>query len=115
MFFSYYVLHLCDVCVIIYTEVKERPHRERMLYMTKEIYIKEAKNHLRYAHELKEDGKFTFTIKMHFLSKLDGIGGIATNDKELTVEDYKEIADEYYKIKNMIWDILSDAEPEIEL
>lgn len=100
---------------IINTEVKGRPHIERMLYMTKEIYIKEANNHLDYARRLKREGKYSFTLKMHFMSKLDGIGGIATNDRELTVKDYKELADRYYEIKTILWDIPSDADPETDL
>lgn len=100
---------------IIYTEVKKRPHKGRMLYMTKEIYIGEAKEHLEYAKMLKEEGKYTFTLKMHFMSKLDGMCTIAVKDKDLKPEDYKEVCDAYFNIQGEIWEIGSDAEPEEEL
>lgn len=83
--------------------------------MKKEIYIKEAESNLSWVKNLKKEGRFTYNLKTHYLSKLDGITEIAIKDEDLNVDDYNEVLEKYRDIQAKMWTIISDDEKELEI
>lgn len=83
--------------------------------MKKEIYIEMAKDSLDWVKRLKKDGRYSFNIKMHYMSKLDGITEIAVHDQELTPNVYEEILKTYRDVQAEMLAIESDIEQEEEL
>lgn len=80
--------------------------------MKKEVYIEMAKETLEWVKGLKEKGKYTFIIKMHYMSKLDGISEIAVKDYDLKPEEYERVLNEYRDVQGKMWEIESDIEQE---
>jgi hypothetical protein len=83
--------------------------------MKKEIYIEMAKGSLDWVKGLKKEGRYSFNIKMHYMSKLDGITEIAVNDHELKPNEYQEILNNYRDVQSEMWEIESDIEKEEEI
>lgn len=83
--------------------------------MKKEAYIEYADEAVKWVKEIKKRGTFTFSIKMHYMSKLDGVSECAAKDHELEPIDYKRILDKYRDAQDEIWKIKSDHEKEIDI
>lgn len=83
--------------------------------MTKEIYFNVLSESLKWAQTLKDKGELYWNIKTHIMSKNDGIGEISVKDTELSIDDFREVAEYKMQINSEIMMIESDAEPEKDL
>lgn len=83
--------------------------------MKKEIYYEVLSDSLTWAQTLKAKGELYWNIKTHIMSKNDGIGEISVKDTELSIDDFREIAEYKMQVNSEIMMITSDAEPEEEL